>query len=642
MPLSRGRKNKKKKKIPQKKSETNYEKFSGNGFDIIRDGKNVYLKTNRSAEDQKQLVERIKIERPKILASLQEMINRITEIFSTYNNFQLLGMLAYNLIVNQKNDDGASELAMEYGMSFSIAIKDNPSEEPTEKVGSVLIETLNNVRQVYSQYIMTEFVEGNYNDKENHLRFKTIMESLYMRGDGYPQHIYTIFEELFSGHDKFLEEKYGFKTGDILETILQLEESFCCKMLSPQGMPHPIAHLRFNEWIIEKGLTPEQVKDDQSVVDFLNDNTDFISNGAMPGGFFVNDVEQYEDLYKITYRKPIHKKVVEAIAISFGDNHDFLNPKYPGLPLNESLAYLKPVIHHNSEYYLFAFGVMTRNIFSIGEKLILDADKVYYNKKFLGNNFSASRDNFLENKTADLFKNFIPKSSPYLNLKYKPGQLDDKGKKIETELDLLLISEKAIYIIEMKAGGLSAPSKRGALKSLTGQLSETIGYGAFQSHRAYKYITEDPDPVFYDGKGNSVTIDKSKKVFRITITLEHLSGFIANIHDLRLLGVVKKDVEFAWTSSLFDLMIFSEIMENEDDFLEYLEKRLPLYSSPIMEVDDEIDFLGYFLENDELVDNRAAKKVTSYKLNKTSEEIDDYFLRGGSKPLRKRKDKPMR
>ncbi len=376
--------------------------------------------------------------------------------------------------------------------------------------------------------------------------------------------------------------------------------------------------------------------DDKPMINFLADNPDFVSTKNKPSGYGINDIAQFEELYKIRYRKPIHKKVVESLSIEFGDNIDFLNPKFSGLPLNESKSNLKPVIFYDGNYYLFGFNVLTNNLFSITEKLIFDADKVYYEQKFLGNKYSKSRDNYLENKTSELFSKFIPNSLSYLNLKYKPGQVDAVGNKIETELDLLLISDKANYIIEMKAGGLSAPSKRGALKSLSGQLSETVGYGAYQSHRAYRYIFDDSNPEFYDDKKNIVVIDKSKKTFRITITLEHLSGYIANIHELKMIGIIEKDIEFAWTCSLFDLMIFSEIIENEDDFIEYLEKRIPLYNNPSLDVDDEIDFLGYFLDTGQLVDKKALKKVSSFKLNKASQEIDLYFEKGGAKPKRKK------
>ena len=83
-------------------------------------------------------------------------------------------------------------------------------------------------------------------------------------------------------------------------------------------------------------------------------------------------------------------------------------------------------------------------------------------------------------------------------------------------------------------------------------------------------------------------------------------------------------------------MIFSDIIENENDFIEYLEKRLSLYNNPNINVEDEIDFLGYFIENGELVDKKTLKKVTIYKLNKTSQDIDNYFKKGGIKTKRKR------
>jgi len=59
----------------------------------------------------------------------------------------------------------------------------------------------------------------------------------------------------------------------------------------------------------------------------------------------------------------------------------------------------------------------------------------------------------LENKKNtelnSVLDNFIKGSTSYQNLRYKPGILDDHGNPIETELDLLIISEKANYIVEI-------------------------------------------------------------------------------------------------------------------------------------------------------------------------------------------------
>jgi len=638
MPKSRGRKKKHKKSKKIHRKNYGIKRKIINGIELKIDGKNIIVKNKRTKKQHEEYIQQILSDRPRMLDYIEKSIERVIEIFKTFDNFQLLGFLSYNQFVNNENveDDGMAEVTLEYANSFATALKNEPRNDPTTDIYEELKDLLINIRMAYNQYISSEALTGAYSDQESHLRFQTILEALHLRGDGYMDHVYQVFSELFSGHDQFFVDQYGFNSSDILETFIQLENSWYCRMRLPNGMPHPFSFKRFEEWQISKGISMFKADDPQPMIDFLLDNPDFISNNNKPDGVLINNPKQSQELHKIRFRKPQHKKVVDAVAQEFGENTDFLDPRFRGLPLNDSLITKNPIIKHNDDYYLFTFNILTRNLFEIAEFLISKVDNEYYKEKFLGNNYKHSRDNYLEKKTAELLNKFLINSSSYLNLKYKPGLKDKNDNLIETELDLLVVTDKANYIIEMKAGGLSAPSKRGALKSLMGQLSDTIGYGAYQSYRAYKYILDTDNNSFVDNQGNTVKVDKSKKIFRITITLEHLSGFISNLHELKTLGIVKPDVEFAWNCSLFDLMIFSEIIENEDDFLDYLEQRIPLFTNPKINVDDEIDLLGTFLKNGKLIDEKLLKNTTNYIISKCAQEIDDYFERGGKKPTKKR------
>lgn len=633
MPKSRGRiKKKKKKNRPVKDREV----FKKDGLEIIREGKNVIFRNNRTPEEHAAFIEEVKKNRPNHLKSIEVLIERIIKIFEEYDNLKLLGGLAYNQMANQFNpsDDGLSEITLELGLSFAVAIAENPSKEPTLEIINELIEHLIDIRHGYNGYVMSENVSGKYSELESMLRFKTILEALYVRGDGYTEHIYSIYKELFVGHDDFLLERYGFKSSDILETILQLEESFFCKVILPNGLPHPASHDRFVKWS-ETKTEDEIVNSGKHFIDLYGDeNPDLIVQDTKITVYSIDDIENYPELFKVKFRNEIQKKVTAAIALNFGDNSEFLNPKFKGLPLNDSLIYTKPVIEHSGNFYMFAFSLPTRNLFDITENLIKIADKDYYDEKFLGNKYSKSRDNYLELKTAELFKRIIPKSDCYLNLKYKPGEKDEAGNLIETELDLLVVSDNANYLVEMKAGGLSAPSKRGALKSLSGQLKETVGYGAYQSFRALNYIINHESPKFYDKK-TEVIVDKSKKMFRITITMEHLADLIAYMYDLKELGIIESGVDFSWTCSIFDLLVFSELIESENDFIEYLNKRIPLYKRPELNFHDELDILGHFFEHNLDFDEELIKGLKSFQLNKYSSAIDSYFEKGGPKPKRK-------
>ncbi|MPT33865.1 MAG: hypothetical protein E2604_01950 [Flavobacterium sp.] len=435
-----------------------------------------------------------------------------------------------------------------------------------------------------------------------------------------------------------MKNKYGFTSNEILETILQLEDSFCCRVsFPPTGMPHPACHTRFVEWSGTKN-EKDIVEAGKHFIDlFGEENPDLIVDNTKIHHYRIDDPSNYKNLYKIRYRYNYQKAVVDAISQEFGDNDDFLNPKYKGLPLNESLINSNPIIKQNGDYYLFAFALPTRSLFHITEQLIAKADSEYYNTKFLGNKYSKSRDNYLENKATELFKKIIPNGQAYPNSKYKT--LDDKGKEYETEIDLLIKSDNAVYLIEMKAGGLSAPAKRGAIKSLTGSLKESVGYGAYQSYRALDYIMNNDMPEFVSEDGTKVIINKDSKFFRITITLEHLADLVAYMYDLKEIGVIDKNIDFAWTCSLFDLLIFSEIIDNEEDFLDYLEQRIPLYQRSEMEFQDEIDILGYFLEHDLVFDEKMISRLSSFRLNKYGSSIDNYFEKGGAKPIRKKTKK---
>ncbi len=634
MPKSKVRKKKK------KTSKKNSFKNNNLGVSFKLRGNKLLFKTNRTEKEQEELNKSIIEAKPKILENINVSVDRIIDIFTNYNRHILLGSLFVHSYFKQNDpsDDGKSERLLEYGHSFALAIESPINENlPSRKIFDELLSLLDSVIFNYHYLIMGESVEGNYTKEESHLRFTTIAEALYMRGNGYMKHLKEVYLELFSGHDDFLLEKYSFTSKDLFECFVQFENSFYCRLLLPERhknhtilVPHNATFDRFNQWQIDNNIQNFRADDKEPFYQFLRDNPDLSDDGKEPNSYNILDIYEYKHLFKIRFRTPIQKTIAESLSRNFGDNKEFLNPKFKGLPLNDSIQTLYPVIKDENDYYLYGFNLYSRNLFNLTENLIKKAGKKYYNEKFLGNAYSKSRDNYLENKVYELFSKFIPNSKPLLNLKYKFN--DDNGNYIDTELDLLVETEKCLYLVEMKAGGLSAPAKRGALKSLKSNLADIVDYGSFQNLRAYNYIQNSENPIFYLENGEEISVDKTKKIFRITITLEHLSGYLVNLNDLVSIGALKTPM--AWTSSLFDLIIFSEIIESEDDFIDYLEKRIPLYSENRILVNDEIDLLGYYLQHCKLIEEDDLKDLDQFILNKYSSEIDDYIDGDGEKPIK--------
>ncbi|MBK7573281.1 MAG: hypothetical protein IPI10_17370 [Bacteroidetes bacterium] len=124
--------------------------------------------------------------------------------------------------------------------------------------------------------------------------------------------------------------------------------------------------------------------------------------------------------------------------------------------------------------------------------------------------------------------------------------------------------------------------------------------GSYQCFRAENYILSDEKPTFTyseNGQRKTIAFDKkqNKKIIKISVTLEHLSTVSVNLKYLIEAGILSPDYKGTWIVSLYDLMVFRDLISSESDFKEYIEHRLSLYERKDVEFQDEIDILRFFL-----------------------------------------------
>jgi hypothetical protein len=634
MPVSKGRK----KKTKLKGSQSSFSKsFEQDGIKISQKGAMTYMENKRTEKQQEEFVNRVKENRPGFYEDIKQKITDVIEEIDKFDKITLLGIMCAYHIEKQYEDDGQGEVTLEYAQSICLASENkNSAILPTFDDGNRIIQKLIEIRRSFSIYYTTEQLAGKNSELENNIRRPIILESLFVRGDGYMQHVTQVFKELFSPHDEFLIKHYGFSANDINETFLQLEDSLCGRILYRNKKPHPAGERRFNIWRNNNSQESVEARGLSTMEAFGLDNPDvFIEDGKVKV-FYIHDRTTYRQLFAIRPRYPVHQKVVEALAMPFGGNECFFNPSFKAEPLNDSLIFTSPIISEDGKYYLFGVNLGVRNLLRIGEYLIEKADKAYYKSHYLGNKYADTRDSYLENKTEKLFKAFLPDVEFFPGVKYtfdNDGTTINCNKsnealgKVETELDLLGVGSEAVYLIEIKAGALNDMARRGALKSLTNTLKDVVGYAACQSFRARKHIEDNDLPAFYTKKKKEILIDKNKKVYRISVSLDYLGGLVTNLYDLKELNIIDKNVDFAWTVGLYDLMIFSEIIANEKDFRDYLDERLDLYKRSNIRIPDEISLLGFFLHEGNIkFDRPEIRRLDSFTINKNySDDIDTYF-----------------
>lgn len=629
----------------------------------------IYLDEEFKAQ-WKYAVEQAKADRDKYFSWIKDEIDIAVSLINKYDKIYVLGGLGSKLLAASPNiynqimqsyvgpemeqaehekivEDDEIEVILEYAMNIASA-------SPNTNIG--VIPTEEDIMEIRNQLSKIKFNIGFYEmsaekpkggtEFDHWLKIAVMEDAMQVRGDGYQSHVSEIYEETFSYHNGFLQQYYGFNSTDIFDTIRRLDLLVASKIGNAFGSS--LSHQRFTEWSDEKGqeaVMQEMMKTGKHFMQqFVSDNLDLYDDRNPEGILMLplDYIEGYNRLFWVIPKTEKEVKIFHLLSHHFGDNSDFLKGKFGGFILGDSVTQTKPLIKVDEKFYCFSSSFPFRNIFNITANLLQTADTIYYEQSFRGNSFVNSRDNYIERKTKMLFEKFLPTVQFHHSLKYN---IIENGLAKEPELDILGIGDDTIYIIEVKAGELNKKHRRGAILGLKDRLTETVNEGSYQCHRAEKFIAENTTPEFRyidNAKQNTLIIDKTKnyKFVKISVMYEHLSTVSVNLKYLIESGVLSADFKWTWIISLYDLMVFGDLMENENDFKEYIENRLKLYERNDVEFQDEIDILGFFLENKfPLPKEKENEKILmlSYR-----DDIENYYTKkdvgiaGIEKPVKKK------
>ena len=595
----------------------------------------------------------IKNDRERYFNWIKDEIETVINLINKYDKIYVLGAIAAKLLENtpsaydqiqdhfqgtdvvnlNKNVDEEIEVVLEYAINIATATaNENVGIIPANDNIQEIINQLVRIKTNINLFEISNEISPEASRSDQWLRSMTIQNSLNVRGEGYQNHIELIYQEVFGPFDQFLTQYYGFNSNEIHQSIKRLDYLVYSKISNELGAF--LSHKRFVEWSESLGdsqLEEEMNKSGKHFMEmFIDANPDLRIDG-LPGKVGLHPLDSIESVNKIFKIVPActqERKIYEQFSIEFGANKIFFEPeKFKAFPLNDSNIYFKPILKFNDEFYCFSLALPHRNMFKISENLIENADAVYHQHVFRGNSSSISKDNYIEQKTKKLFEKLLPNVNFFHSLKYK---ILEDGLEKNPELDIIGIGASTIYIIEVKAGQLTTKHKRGALKGLKDRIKETINEGSYQCHRALQYINDNTSPVFdyiSEGKSEQLTINKSpiKKFVKISVTFEHYSLISINLKELIDSGLLNHDYKWTWIVSLYDLMVFSDIIESEQDFLDYLNYRIDLYDRSDITFVDEIDILGFFLDGNFPL--KPFKKDENNIVTGYSKSIDDYYTK---------------
>lgn len=588
---------------------------------------------------------------------IREEIEKLILEINKYDNVFILGYLGSKLIQSSPNlqnqfmeeminederegdkviEDEHIEVLLEYAMSICLAQPNlNKGVIPKQEEANLIYEQLLKLKTNFVFLEISKNIPDKTEDEpDSWMRNSVMLDTMNVRGNGYHQHIEELYKEIFGPFDDFLEQFYSFNSIDIYETVFKLDDLILSKIGTLFGSVK--SHDRFMRWnekigeenvlklIAKKGKSPFQLYADE------NPDITVPDNGMGILHYELSDIENYSKIFWVIPENEKEELIFDKLSCKYSENTRFFYPpKFKAFLMNDSIIREKPLIKDDDKYFHFSIQLAFRNIFRITENLIREASEVYYTNTFKGNANKDSRDNYIELKTKSLFEEMLPNTSFYHSLEYK---FEDNGLLKETELDILGINDDTIYIIEVKAGELNDKHRRGALKGLKDRMEETISEGSYQSHRAKNYIETSENPIFEyvkDNKRESILIEnvENYKIYKITVTFEHFAGLSINLKYLVESGILKEEYKWAWIVSIFDLMVFKDLLNGEDDFNEFLDNRLSMYERKDVTFMDEIEILGFYLKGNFPLPAEDVKK--HILMIGFMEDIDNYYTKSG-------------
>jgi hypothetical protein len=308
-------------------------------------------------------------------------------------------------------------------------------------------------------------------------------------------------------------------------------------------------------------------------------------------------------------------------------------------PSATPLVAARPFVHHDGRYIVPTPWWLSRGLRSVLEDTV-NADKpgAVNKNKALWDTYLRHRGSYLERAALDLLSAALPYAEVHRSLKY---QVVEAGKTEDGELDGLVILDRALFLVESKAGGFVAQAMRGDRERLKRNLEALLGDAHTQGLRAKKHVESSRPAVFTLPDGKQLRIDRSDfdTLFVITVSLDDLSPFTPMLPE-----VAKSEIfgpgELPWAVSLAELAVVCDMLEFPSQLVHFLQRRAHVNELGRFRAEEELDYFGLYLDNGLRVDELGVG-MDWVALPPSTERIDAYYERGdGSvrKPTRSMPD----
>lgn len=321
-----------------------------------------------------------------------------------------------------------------------------------------------------------------------------------------------------------------------------------------------------------------------------------------------------ESRSKIEFSADRLEKIINYFEILSSNNTDYLlradNP-----------VKRKPIFKYKNKYICCNPLRLVKNTLQIFE------DEIKKDEKLLSE-YGNSKGQKFEELIYIIIKSLFPSSTIYHGLTYFTKD------KIKHETDIIVDTGNYLLVIEAKGRTFQEKGKQGNEGSYKRSIKNIIRDAHEQCKTTYEFIMNNENAEFYNEK-DKIEISKNNylDIYLVTVELENLDAITSDLYET--VEIYEKNPIL--TFSMYDLYMIFDLLEKGSLFLIYLEQRRETLKQKNIHTSTELDYLSTFLIRDLIFDKKHGfeEPFDLISLSNVSTDIDNYYLNGKKKPVRK-------
>jgi len=452
-----------------------------------------------------------------------------------------------------------------------------------------------------------------------------------IRNPGHPLHHYQFCVEMFAPIDELIKQVFGFS---IYESV-KLRETFDDFLNEKYNIEVEKFDKRIdihiqeiNEYKKTGEIREDSLFDVDTMIEFYRRSTS--ENKQVIENYLLTELHfNFGDVMSFTAEELAEYSDVDVEATS-----KFLNTfsnDFPSLDKDAevfppvSILKSKPILRHDGRYLVPSFPLLSFCVIGFIESNLP-------RNKSLSKRYSNIKHDFILNKGLEYFKQILP-SAEILppNLYYGLG-------KDEAETDGMIIWDRVLIIIEAKGISISDKAKRGYELKMKDHIRNIIEKSYEQAKRTYNFILENENAEFRTKKRKKFTVKSSDfdDVIFVSLNLEPLGSWSMQVKATNEIGYFQPN-HFPLIISLYDLVIFADIIDNPILFFQYIKKRKEFLSEGKFNVWEELDLFGHYIEGglrvNHLKEMTERENVTVLHMDITTDKFNDYYMQEAGRRL---------